>query len=113
MRCQADMVLSSIGYKSKPMEGVAFDASRGVVIHRCAPLTLECIDHMRRAYGQFEDAIRHGVLLLKVIVGVAGQAECYKQMTALTPGCMWLAGLSEAPLASLVNCSRHISAIMF
>ncbi|CAL8471382.1 g10924 [Coccomyxa elongata] len=30
----ADMVLSSIGYKSKPMEGLAFDASRGVVIHR-------------------------------------------------------------------------------
>ena len=37
MCCQADMVLSSIGYKSKPMEGVAFDAAKGVVIHRCAP----------------------------------------------------------------------------
>ncbi len=31
---QADMVLSSIGYRSEAIEGVAFDARRGVVMHR-------------------------------------------------------------------------------
>ncbi|CAL5228332.1 g11441 [Coccomyxa viridis] len=30
----ADMVLSSIGYRSEAIEGVAFDARRGVVMHR-------------------------------------------------------------------------------
>jgi len=33
-RAQADMVLSSIGYRSEAIEGVAFDARRGVVMHR-------------------------------------------------------------------------------
>ena len=32
---QADMVLSSIGYRSEAIEGVAFDARLGVVMHRC------------------------------------------------------------------------------
>lgn len=31
------MVLTSIGYRSIPIEGVAFDTARGVVVHRCAP----------------------------------------------------------------------------
>ena len=31
---QADMVLSSIGYRSEAIEGVAFDARGGVVMHR-------------------------------------------------------------------------------
>lgn len=34
---QADLVLTSIGYKTLALEGVAFDAARGVVLHRCAP----------------------------------------------------------------------------
>jgi hypothetical protein len=32
------MVLSSIGYKSVALEGVAFDPARGVVLHRRARL---------------------------------------------------------------------------
>ena len=31
---QADMVLSSIGYRSEAIEGIAFDVRRGVVMHR-------------------------------------------------------------------------------
>ena len=33
---QADMVLTSIGYKAVAMEGVSFDAARGVIRHRWA-----------------------------------------------------------------------------
>ena len=37
-RCcaQADLVLTSIGYKAVAMEGASFDAARGVIRHRCA-----------------------------------------------------------------------------
>jgi len=33
---QADMVLSSIGYRSVPLEGAPFDARRGVLVNRRA-----------------------------------------------------------------------------
>lgn len=33
-RAQADLVLSSIGYRSVPLEGAPFDAARGVLANR-------------------------------------------------------------------------------
>ena len=125
MCSQADMVLSSIGYRSKPMEGVAFDAARGVVIHRYMLPCLESSDLTRAA--QLFDILKwplimrdmrvqHAELLLclaptfqlskmvpKRCAGLAGQAGCCKQMAAPTLGCMWWAGQSEVPLASLVR----------
>ena len=37
----AQLALKSIGYKSVPVEGVAFDHRRGVVRNRCDPLHLD------------------------------------------------------------------------
>jgi len=62
------MVLTSIGYRSKPIEGVAFDTARGVVVHRCA-------SHCSRSHQRHKHVQNRLLYHVKGMCHVKGNTE--------------------------------------